>query len=95
MHVFDHGHLVARAGRDAELELHRLALLGRFDLLDLVQRLDAALHLRGLGGVRAKAFDEALLLGEHGLLARESRLLVALADCALAFVKIIIAGVCE
>ena len=90
---FDHRHLVAGARRNAELELHHLALLGQLDLLDLVQRLDAALHLRGLGGVRPEALDEALLLGQHGLLPRERRLLIGLADGALALVEIVVAGV--
>ena len=90
---FDHGHLVARARRDAEFELHHLALLGQLDLFDLVERLDAALHLRGLGGVGPEAVDEALLLGEHGLLAREGGLLIGLADGALALVEIVVAGV--
>ena len=93
MQVLDHRHLVARARRDAELELHHVPLLGQLDLLDLVQRLDAALHLRRLGRVRLEALDEALLLGEHGLLPREGRLLIALADGALALVEIVVAGV--
>ena len=93
MHVLDHRHLVARARRRAELELDDVALLRQLDLLDLVQRLDAALHLRRLGGVRLEALDEALLLGEHRLLPRERGLLVVLADGALALVEIVIAGV--
>ena len=91
--VLDDRHLVAGARRHAEFELHHVALLGQFDLLDLVERLDAALHLRGLGGVRAEAVDEALLLGEHGLLAGEGGLLIGLADGALALVEIVVAGV--
>ena len=93
MDVLDHGHLVAGARRRAEFELHDLALLRQLDLLDLVERLDAALHLRGLGGVGAEAVDEALLLGEHGLLAGEGGLLIGLADGALALVEIVVAGV--
>ena len=91
--IFDHRHLIARARRHAKLELHHVALLRQLDLLDLVERLDAALHLRGLGGVRPEAIDEALLLGEHGLLAREGRLLIGLANGALALVEIVIARV--
>ena len=91
--ILDHRHLVARARRHAELELHHLALLRQLDLLDLVQRLDAALHLRRLGRVRPEAVDEALLLGQHGLLPREGRLLIGLADGALALVEIVIARV--
>ena len=93
MQILDHGHLVARARRDAEFELHHLALLRQLDLFDLVQRLDAALHLRRLGRVRPEAVDEALLLGQHGLLPREGRLLIGLADGALALVEIVVAGV--
>ena len=91
--VFEHGYLVARARRSTELELHYLALFRQLDLLDLVQRLDAALHLRRLGRVGAESVDEALLLGQHGLLAREGRLLIALANGALALVEIVITRV--
>ena len=91
--ILDHRHLIAGARRHAEFELHHLAFLRQFDLLDLVQRLDAALHLRGFGGVRPEAIDEALLLGQHGLLPRKRRLLIGLADGALALVEIVVAGV--
>ena len=93
MQILDHRDLIARARRDAKFELHHLALLRQLDLLDLVERLDAALHLRRLGRVGPEAVDEALLLGEHGLLPRESRLLIGLADGALALVEIVIAGI--
>ena len=93
MQILDHRHLVARARRNAELELHHLPLLRQLDLLDLVQRLDAALHLRRLGRVRPEAVDEALLLGQHGLLPRERRLLIGLADGPLALVEIVVARV--
>ena len=93
--ILDHRHLIARARRHAELELHHLPLLRQFDLLDLVERLDAALHLRRLRGVRPEAIDEALFLGQHGLLPRERRLLVGLADGALALVEIVIARVSD
>ena len=43
--------------------------------------------------MRLEAIDEALFLGEHGLLPREGRLLIGLADGALALVEIVIAGV--
>ena len=91
--IFDHRDLIARARRHAELELHHLALLRQLDLLDLIQRLDAALHLRGFGGMRLEAIDEALLLGQHGLLPRERGLLIGLANGALALVEIVVAGV--
>ena len=86
-------HLVARARRRAEVELDDLALLRQFDLLDLVECLDAALHLRGLGGVRGEALDETLLLGQHRLLPRVGRLAIGFADGALALVEVVVAGV--
>jgi hypothetical protein len=51
------------------------------------------LNLGGFGGVGAEAVYEALLLGEHRLLAREGGLLVGFADGAFAFVEIVVAGV--
>src|ERR1019366_1920066 len=91
--IFDDGDLVAGAWGNAELELHHAARFGQLDLVDLVQRLDAALHLRGFGGVRLEAVDEALLLGEHGLLAGERGLLIVLADRGLPRVEKVVAGV--
>ena len=91
--VLDHRHLIAGARRNAELELDHLPLFGQLDLVDLVQRLDAALHLRGFGGMRLEALDEALLLGQHRLLPGERGLLVGLADGALALVEIVVARV--
>ena len=79
-HALEHGHLVAGARRLPEVELHDLPLLRQLDPLDLLQRLHAALHLRRLGGVGREALDEALLLGQHRLLARVGRLAVGLAD---------------
>ena len=92
-HALEGGHLVARPRRAAEVELHDLALLGQLDLLDLVEGLDPALHLRRLGRVGGEALDEALLLGQHGLLARVGRLAVGLADLPLALVEVVVAGV--
>ena len=63
------GNLIARTRRLPEVEFDDAALLRQLDLLDLVERLDAALHLRRLRGVRREALDEALLLGQHRLLA--------------------------
>ena len=70
-----------------------MPLLRQFDLLDLVQRFDAALNLRRLGRVRPEAIDEALLLSQHGLLPRESGLLIRLTNGALALVEIVVARV--
>jgi hypothetical protein len=47
-----------------------LQLTGELDLLDLLELLHPAQHLRSLGGMRREALDEALLLGEHRLLPR-------------------------
>ena len=92
-HVHQRRDLLARPRGRTEVELHELALLGELDLVDLVERLHAALHLRRLGGVGREAIDEPLLLGEHGLLARIARLAVGLADRALALVVIVVPGV--
>src|ERR1035438_4415331 len=62
-------------------------------VVDLIQRLDAALHLRRLDRVRPEAVDETLFLGQHGLLSGKGRLLVGLADGALAFVEIVVSRV--
>ena len=86
-------HLVARARRPPEVEAHDLAVLRQLDPLDLVERLHPALDLRGLGRVGGEALDEALLLGEHGLLPRVGRLAVRLARGALALVEVVVARV--
>jgi hypothetical protein len=91
--ILEDGHLFAGSRRDAKLELHHLAFLWQFDLLDLVQGLDPALHLGRFGGVRPETIDKALFLGKHGLLPGECRLLVSLTDRPLALVEVIIAGV--
>ena len=92
-HVLEHRDLIARARRRTEVELHDPPLLRQLDLLDLLERLDAALHLRRLGRVRGEAFDEPLLLGEHRLLAGVGGLAVRLADAALALVEVVVARV--
>ena len=92
-HALERGHLLARSGRRAEIELHDLAFLRQLDLLDLVERFHAALHLRGLGRVRRKAIDEALFLREHRLLARVRRLAIRLANRSLPLVEVVVAGV--
>ena len=93
MDVFDDDHLLARTRRLSEVEVHDLALFGWFDLLDLVECLDPALHLRGLGGLRLEAVDEALLLGEHRLLPRVGGFLVRFSNLALALVEVVVAGI--
>ena len=78
--ILKHRDLLAGARRLAEVEIDDAPLLRQLDLLDLVERLDAALHLRRLCGVRGEAFDEPLLLGEHRLLPGVGRLAIRLAD---------------
>ncbi len=91
--IFNHRYLIAGSWRHTEFELHHVTFFRQLDLLDLIQRLDAALHLRRLGRVRPEAVYKALLLCQHGLLPRKRRLLVGLANGALALVEIVIAGV--
>src|SRR5580704_4834883 len=90
MQVFDDCNLVARTRRGAEIELNDLALLRQFYLIDLVQSFDAALYLSGFGGVGLETIDEALFLGKRRLLARESGLLIRLANVALAFIEVVV-----
>jgi hypothetical protein len=52
--VLEHGHVSPERGGWRKSNSHDLALLRQLDLLDLVERLDAALHLRRLGGVGLK-----------------------------------------
>ena len=91
--IFDHSDHFAGARGDTKVEFDDLPLFGQFDFLDLVQCLDAALHLRRFGRVRFETIDEALLFGQHGLLTGEGGLLIGFADGALAFVEIVVAGV--
>ena len=92
-HVFERRDLLARSRRLPEVELHDPALLRQLDLLDLLERLHPALHLRGLRRVRGKPLDEPLLLREHRLLPGVRRFAVGLADRALALVEIVVARV--
>ena len=84
--------LAVREVLDAQVDRGRDLPAGarRLEALDLVELLDAALHLRGLGGVRGEALDEALFLGQHRLLPRERRLLIRLPNRPLALIKIVI-----
>ena len=60
--------LVAGAGRRLEVEALGLAAARRLELVDLVELLDATLHLRGVRRSRLEARDELVLLLEHRLL---------------------------
>ena len=91
--MLERRHLVPRTGRLAEIELHDAALLRQLDLLDLVERLHAALHLSGLRRVRREAIDEPLLLREHRLLPRVGRLAVRLAYGPFALVEVVVARI--
>jgi len=91
VHVLEHRHLIARPGRLAEIKLHDPPLLGRLDFFDLLESLDAALHLRGLRGVGGEAVDESLLLRKHRLLPCVRRFLIGVANGALALVEVVVA----
>ena len=93
LHLLQAHHVLARARRGQEFELHDLAALRRFHPLDLVQLLHPALHLRRVRGARLEAFDELDLLGQHRLLALELRLLLLVAQRALLLVELVIAGI--
>ena len=86
-------HLLARPRRLPEVESHDAAALRQFDLLDLVERLHPALHLRGLRRMRREALDEAALLRQHGLLPCVGGFPVGVADGALPLVEIVVPGV--
>ena len=53
-------HHAAALGRGGELEVDALALGRHLEALDLLEHLDAALHLRRLGRLVAEAVDELL-----------------------------------
>ena len=57
-HPDELGHDPARGLGLREGEVNRLLFLRQFDALDLLQFLDPALHLLGLGGLVAEAVDE-------------------------------------
>ena len=88
-----HHHVLAGAGRRAELEVDLLLAARRLDLVDLVELLDPALHLRGVAGARLEALDEGDLLGQHRLLAVELRLHLLFAERALLLVELVVAAV--
>ena len=87
------GHATARAWGLREREVHLPAHPGQLDALDLGQHLHPALHLAGLGGLIAKALDEALDLGDAlGLVAR-ARLQQLAPGLALDEEVVVVAGV--
>ncbi len=85
--------VVAGARGGQEVEGDRLAAARRLDALDLVELLDAALHLRCMRGAGLEALDEFQLLGEHRLLALELRLLLLFVLRPLALIEFIVAGI--
>src|SRR5579872_5011755 len=93
--ILQDGNLFAGAWRDTKIEFHYLPFFGQFDLLDLIQGLDPALHLGRFGGVRPETIDEALFFGKHGLLPGKCCLLVALSHRPLALVKVVVTRVCD
>src|SRR5213076_644612 len=86
-------HVVARARRRAELEapLDDPPRLG--DLLDLVELLEPALDLGGLGDVGLEPLDEPALLGQPRLLPRVLGLAARRLDLAHRLVEIVVAAV--
>src|ERR1700678_2280940 len=56
--------LFAGSRRDAKVEFHDLPFFGQFDLLDLIESLNSALHLGRFGGVRSETINEALFFGK-------------------------------
>ena len=86
-------HVVPRARGLLHQEGHQHAPLGRLELVDLLELLDPALDLGRLGRVLLEALDEALLLLEHRLLAREGRLLVRGARGLLVLVVVVVTRV--
>src|SRR6185437_5357226 len=91
VHLGEARDVLTGARRRRELERDGLASARRLDPLDLVELLDPALHLRGVGRTRLEALDELDLLGEHRLLALELRLLLGLREHALLLVEFIVA----
>ena len=91
--ILKDGHLFAGSRRDAKVEFHDLPFFGQFNLLDLVQGLDPALHLGRFGRVRPETIDEALLLGKHGLLPGKCCLLIALSHSPFALVEVVVTRV--
>ena len=93
MDLPQHHHVLAGAGGRAELEVDVLLAARRLDLVDLVELLDPALHLRGVAGAGLEALDEGDLLGQHRLLAVELRLHLLFAERALLLVEFVVAAV--
>src|SRR5580692_2611445 len=91
--ILKDSHLFAGSRRNAKVKLHDHAFPWQLDLLDLIQRLDPALHLGRFGRVRPETINEALLLGKHGLLPGKRCLLVALSHCPFALVEVVVTRV--
>ena len=91
--VLEHGNLIARPWRLAEIEPNDTPFLGQLDLFDLLERLDTALDLRRFGGMGREALDEALLLGQHRLLPRVRSFAIGFPDRALALVEVVVARI--
>src|SRR4029077_10515746 len=92
VHVLQARDILARTRRRLEFECHGLAPPRRLDALDLLQLLDPALHLCGMGSARLEALDELDLLGQHRLLPLELRLLLLVVERPLLLIELVIAG---
>src|SRR5215475_15958825 len=88
--ILEDGYLFAGSRGATKLKLHHLAFLRQFDLLDLIQGLDPALHLGRFGRVRPETIDEALFLGKHGLLTGKCCLLITLSHRPFALVEVVV-----
>jgi hypothetical protein len=89
--VLDLGDVLAAARGLTKVELDHLAPTRGFDPLDLLELLHPRLHLRGVARAGLEAGDEGLLLGEHGLLPRELRLLLGREHGPLTLVEVVVA----
>ena len=94
-HVVQRHHHVARTRRLGETEVHLLGLLGKHHelVLDLLQTLDALLHLLGLRRLVAEAVDERLHVLDVALLRRALGLELLQVVLALLEVARVVAGV--
>ena len=95
MHIAQADDVIAGPRGTAELELNGLAAAGRFDPLDLVELLHAALHLGGVRGPGLEPLDELDFLGQHSLLALVLRLSLLFAEGALLVVEVEVARISD
>jgi len=93
VHVLQGDHVVAGARRRREFEQNRLTAPGRLNPVDLLELLDAALHLRGVRCACLEPLDKLDFLGEHCLLTLELRLRLLFVLRALLLVEHVVASI--